>query len=1025
MNRKAIDSRVCLTETRRFCASILVFLVFITTWNVTVAAQETKTLSSSVDRGFSAVADIFEARCVTCHNANNAKGELSLDTRNRAMAGGESGVVIEAGKPDDSILLDYVRGPDAYMPPEKAKKEPLNKQEIAAIETWIAQGAWWPEDRQLAESHLKDRSWWSLRPLNIVEPPDVSSDEAVVKQWPRNEIDHFVLKRLLAKDLRPAPEAAKRTLIRRLYFDLIGLPPTPSAIEKFVSDNHPNAYERLVDELLDSQRYGERWARHWLDVVHYGDTHGYDKDKPRQNAWPYRDYVIRSFNADKPWSRFVREQIAGDVLYPNTRDGIEALGFISAGPWDFVGHVEVSEDKTDGKIARHLDRDDMVRTTMQSFVGLTVGCAQCHDHKFDPILQMDYYKLHAVFAALDRADRTYDLDPQTSEQRQSLTLSIAERKREIEQLRQNAANRIPKELISVDDAMSGVDGQASSKPSEALGYHSQIAQKQDVEKWVQIDLGKQIPVSRIVLRPCKDDFNDIGAGFGFPVRFKIQLSNDADFASADAAITIADETERDFTNPKLGPVAYTVNGESARYLRITATNLAPRKNDFIFALAEVEICDNEAVNRALEAKVTSLDSIESGLRWRRRNLTDGEYLSDPERLDAFRKKRQQLIADAMTDGERVRSEQARARVLADEKKLASLPPLSTIYSGTVLSGTGKFIGTGANDGKPRSIHLLERGDVTRPRQSVKAGALTVLGLEKHFVLDDSHSEADRRVALANWLTDKENPLTWRNVVNRVWQYHFGRGIVETPNDFGRMGGKPSHPELLDYLAVRFRDQGLSLKQLHRLILTSAAWRQSSRPQPTKKKLALALDADNRLLWKMERHKLEAEAVRDSVLFVSGKLDLSMHGPGYRDFVLNNPEHSPHYEYHLHDPEDSAAHRRSVYRFIVRSQLEPLMSTLDCADPSILVGRRNQSLTPLQSLTMLNNGLMVTMASHFASKLEKQHDQLSDQIRTGFQEAIGRQPTTSEHTAILGVAQKHGLANACRLIFNLNEFSFVD
>ncbi|MGB7328371.1 MAG: DUF1549 domain-containing protein, partial [Rubripirellula sp.] len=517
------------------------------------------------DHRFDAVARILEARCITCHNANTAKGGLALHTRKRAMEGGDSGAVIEKGEPDNSILLDYVRGPDAFMPPEGS---PLSERQVKAIETWISQGAQWPEGRQLSESHLKDRSWWSLRPLKAVAVPDLDSDNEIVTQWPRNEVDHFVLEALLAKDLRPAPEADRRTLIRRLYFDLIGLPPTPKAIEKFVSDKRPDAYAQLVDELLDSERYGERWARHWLDVVHYGDTHGYDKDKLRPNAWPYRDYVIRSLNTDKPWSQFVREQLAGDVLFPNTRDGIEALGFISAGPWDFVGHAEVSEEKIDGKIARHLDRDDMVRTTMESFMGLTVGCAQCHDHKFDPIAQKDYYKLQAVFAALDRADRRYDLDPQTSKQRKLLTLAIAKDKREIEKIRQAIVGRVAKEVAEIDEAIRSVELPSPGASGKALGYHSKIAQKQDVSKWVQIDLGKQVPVSRIVLLPCKDDFNNIGAGFGFPVRFKVQLSNNAQFSPDHQVLIVADETERDFTNPKLTPVAYNV-GQHRRDFRRT------------------------------------------------------------------------------------------------------------------------------------------------------------------------------------------------------------------------------------------------------------------------------------------------------------------------------------------------------------------------------------------------------------------------------------------------------------------------
>ena len=336
---------IAFAKAERVFATVVVLLA--TTFTTILVKGDSPLVpsDSSSDRDFDAVATIFEARCITCHNSNNSKGGLSLQAQKPAMAGGESGTVIEPGKPGDSILLNYVRSPNAQMPPEGKQ---LTKQQVSAIETWIQQGAWWPEDRQLTEGHLKDRSWWSLKPLNEVEAPHIET-AAELKHWSRNEIDRFILRRLMDKGLSPAPEADRQTLIRRLYFDLIGLPPTPEAIEKFVNDSRPDAYERLVDELLDSPRYGERWARHWLDVVHYGDTHGYDKDKPRPNAWPYRDYVIRSLNEDKPWSRFVREQIAGDILYPNTRDGIEALGFISAGPWDFVGHVEVDEDKIDGK----------------------------------------------------------------------------------------------------------------------------------------------------------------------------------------------------------------------------------------------------------------------------------------------------------------------------------------------------------------------------------------------------------------------------------------------------------------------------------------------------------------------------------------------------------------------------------------------------------------------------------------------------------------------------------------------------
>ncbi len=294
-------------------------------------------------------------------------------------------------------------------------------------------------------------------------------------------------------------------------------------------------------------------------------------------------------------------------------------------------------------------------------------------------------------------------------------------------------------------------------------------------------------------------------------------------------------------------------------------------------------------------------------------------------------------------------------------------------------------------------------------------------LSARFDLPPGHTEGERRAALARWLTDAQHSLTWRSIVNRLWQYHFGRGLVETPNDFGHMGALPTHPELLDWLAVEFRDGGQSFKKLHKLILTSATYRQSSAGNSVSEKV----DGDNRFLWRMNRRKLEAEAVRDSVLFVSGQLDLSMGGPGFQDFVIDKPEHSPHYEYQLHDPEDPKSHRRSIYRFIVRSQQEPLMTALDCADPSMQVGKRNESVSPLQALALLNNALMLSMSKHFAAKLEQADGSLADKISRAYYEAIGHPPDASDLAGLAGYAHEFGLANFCRVLFNLNEFAFVD
>ena len=589
---------------------------------------------------------------------------------------------------------------------------------------------------------------WSFRPLTR---PVVPEAQAEWRSQVRNPIDAFILARLKEQGLSPSAEADRRTLVRRLYFDLIGLPPTPGQVEALLADDSPDAYEKLVDELLASPRYGERWARHWLDVVRYADTHGYDKDKLRPNAWPYRDYVIRSLNEDKPYGRFVREQLAADHFYPDSPELIPALGFIAAGPWDFVGQVELREGTLDKAITRNLDRDDMVAAAMNTFVSLTAQCARCHDHKFDPISIEDYYSLQAVFAAVDRAERPY---------------------------------------------------------------------------------GK-------------------------------------------------------------GAVVYA--------------------------------------------------------------------------------------------------------------------------AATQFKAEGTFTPT---LGKPRAVHVLRRGSEKSLRQEVGPGTVGLFPeLPARFTLPDGSPEAARRAALAEWVTDPRNPLTWRSIVNRVWQHHFGRGIVDTPSDFGLMGAPPTHPQLLDWLAVEFRDGGQSLKHLHRLIVTSSTYRQVSTG-------SAQADSDNRYLWRMSRRRLDAESLRDSVLMAAAKLDLAAGGPGFRAFGFGD-DHSPHYKYAEHDVDDPRSHRRSIYRFVVRSVPDPFMETLDCAEPSQAVPKRNETLTPLQALAMLNNPFMVRMAEHFAARVEREAPDDVGRIEAAWRHAVGRAPSAAEAAVLLEVARRHGLASVCRLIFNANEFVFVD
>jgi mono/diheme cytochrome c family protein len=730
------------------------------------------------------VKPILAKHCVSCHGADKQKSSLRLDRRTDALSGGDGGAVIVPGKAADSRLIKLVSddNPDTRMPPKGPR---LTAAEIVTLQQWINEGAKGPDDS--AKANPAD--WWSLKPLTKPAVPAGA-----------NPIDHFIRAKLKEKGLTPSPEADRRTLIRRLYFDLTGLPPSPEEVDAFVISKDAGAYEKLVDKLLASPQYGERWARHWLDVVHFGETHGYDKDKPRPNAWPYRDYVIRAFNQDKPYGRFVAEQIAGDVLSPGTVDGIEALGFLAAGPWDFIGHAEVPESKIDGKVARHLDRDDFVANTLGTFMSLTVHCAQCHNHKFDPITQEDYYKLQAVFAALDRTDKTYDADSKVAVKRADLEAKKKAATEQVTVLEFEARKKAGAELTALEKQIADATKPANAPKPPEFGYHSQLSARQDSAKWVQVDLSENVKLDRVVIRPCLDDFNNIGPGFGFPVRFKIELSDDPAFKTS---VVLADETAKDFANP--GMVAYSAKaeGKAGRYLRVTATKLAPRQNDYILALAELEALDADGKNLAHGKPVTALDSIEAPVRWRKSNLTDGLYPPGPKlaatELAKLTERRDSLLKSALGEKGIANLVTLRTEVTATDAELAKLSGSRRVaYIGAIHTGSGTFVGTGAAGGKPRPIHILPRGDVTKPGKEVARRDHRHSRGERQLQSAEQRTpKGERRAALAKWLTDAKNPLTWRVMANRVWQYHFGRGIVDTPNDFGKMGQLPTHPELLD------------------------------------------------------------------------------------------------------------------------------------------------------------------------------------------------------------------------------------
>ncbi|MDB6006678.1 MAG: hypothetical protein JWR15_3665, partial [Prosthecobacter sp.] len=596
-----------------------------------------------------------------------------------------------------------------------------------------------------------------------------------------------------------------------------------------------------------------------------------------------------------------------------------------------------------------------------------------------------------------------------------------------EPLRQNAGEA----YAALTKRIEGAAEKASSanpnvKPD--FGYHSAIAMDQNTVKWVQVDLGRSVEIQRIVLKPCYDDFGGIGGGFGFPVRFKVEASDDPAFKTGVTLIWRKHDATfmNDFRNPGLTPLETGTaddDGAMGRYVRVTAVKLAERKNDYIFALAEMEVfADKNGPNLAAGRPVTALDSIEAAPRWQKDNLTDGiapeaRTQKDKQRLIDERDTLMLAQADAATRQQLISDRKRRAAI---DEEIAKLPKPGKVYVGAIHTGTGTFRGTGNEGGKPRVIQVLKRGDIKQPAKEVGPQGIAALSEAFHDEYQlAGEGESARRAALAKWITDKNNVLTWRSIVNRVWQHHFSRGLVDTANDFGRMGGRPSHPELLDWLAVTFRDDlGGSLKKLHKLIVMSDTYRQSSdKAEPA--------DANNVFLSHQNRRKLDAESIRDSILAVSGKLDLTMGGPSFQDFVIEKPQHSPHYEYQLHDPEDLKSWRRSIYRFIVRSQQQPFMTTLDCADPSMRVEKRNESLSPLQALAMMNNGLVVVMAKHFAERVAKEETGLEAQTRRAFALALSRHPSTDEITPLIQYAQREGMENTCRVILNLNEFSFVD
>ncbi len=805
------------------------------------------------------VAPIFEKNCVMCHGARVQRSGLDLRSEGAIMKGGARGPSITPGNAEKSLLYRFVAHKEE--PPMPLGMDKLNDDEIAVIAQWINGVS--PNKAVAAAETIpvrhpgysvtdKDRQFWSfLKPVRPAAP------EVKNRSWVRNEIDAFVLSKLEQAGLQPSPPAGPRTLLRRVYFDLIGLPPSPEEMDEFLKDPSDAAYAKVIDKLLASPHYGERWGRHWLDLARYADSGGYEFDVDRPHAWRYRDYIIKSFNEDKPYDQFIREQLANDQFKPTDPEALIATGFCRNGP---------TVDNADNVETRMDELDDMVTTTSSVFMGLTVGCARCHDHKYDPIPQRDYYRMQAIFFPFQKTDRV---------------------------------------LVSQEEI-------------EAYGV-----KLREVDEQIKPLKGKIAVIEKPVREKLLAD----------KVEFHVRL--------AETSNGLGDKTRE-------------------QYREETAKRFAK----------DVNIQPEEI-----------------------------EALLSPEELKARK--------DLQTEIEKLNKTKPK--------------PLPAAMGVTDKESSAK-------------AHLLKRGDWRNKGEEVQPGFPEVLASEAGTLV----YLRNLRKQLAVWIANVNNPLTARVAVNRIWQYHFGKGIVRTPSDFGLTGDRPSHPELLDWLAVEFVQRGWSWKAMHRLILTSNAYRQSSGfNQQTSAK-----DPENRLLWRMNPHRLEAELIRDSILIVSGKLNREMFGPGIYPRIdpdVVNTGSRPRWP--LDAKEGPGVWRRSVYIYVKRSVLLPLIEVFDCPATTVTAATRAISTVSPQALALMNNEFVLEQASYFAERVKREagNDKKS-QIIQAFQIALGRTPNEKEIGWSLGFlkSQTEGYAkrkdekpeasalrDLCHAVVNLNEFLYVD
>ncbi len=883
----------------------------------------------------SQVLPILRDHCVDCHGPKVQESKLRLDSMAGALRSGDSGeATIQPGDSARSHLIERVTSTNLLqrMPPDA---EPVSEEQIALLRRWIDDVAQWREAQRELEQQSSDH--WSFQPLSRPQVP---------KSTGAHPVDSFIAQRLRAAALPGSPRADKGRLIRRLYLVMHGLPPTLGQVAEFIADDRDDAWQRLVERVLDSPRYGERLATFWLDLVRFGETNGFETNRERPSAYPYRDWVIAAFNQDKPYDQFVKEQLAGDVLGEPL-----GTGFLVAGPNDIVK----GQDPLLGLMQRQDELADIVNATGTAFLGLTTGCARCHNHKFDPITQSDYYALQAVFAGVEHAERELPLSSETEQ-------LLADRASRIQNLR--VALTKYSTLQGLRAPVNAMENVESFAPMEAKLIRFTIEATNAAEPCIdelQVFAGER----NVALATVGSKATSSG-DFKHPLH-KLEHINDGQFGNARSWIA----------SVRKGAWVQIEFAELAKLDRIVWQR--DRHQQFADRLATDYRVELSRDGETWVQVATSKD---------RRPFTQTKNVAEEYSTAGLSGDELQSVKEQIAELRRLEAD--RQRLLSSSKA----------YCGVFK--------------QPEATRRLYRGDPTAPREVVGPGAITSLG---SLNLQADAPEQQRRLALANWIAASSNPLTARVMVNRLWQFHFGTGFVDTPSDFGANGTPPTHPELLDWLASEFIESGWSIKHLHRTLLTSQAWQQDSRPRED----GLAADAGSRLLWRFPTRRLEAEGIRDCILAATGKLDLQVGGPGFSAFEveLENVRH-----YFPKSDYGPADWRRMVYMTKVRMEKDSIFGVFDCPDASQVTPRRNRSTTPLQALNLLNSRFVIQQAELFAERVQRERRELDEQIAYAYRECFGRTVQEEEKADAKMFIEAHGWVQFARALFNTNEFVFI-